>query len=152
MVSCNPQPSETESNYVEEEVIMDDAEEPAVITAEGEDFYLDPEGNVVYTFLIAENMPSFAGSGTLDDYLLANLKYPIQARENESEGTVIVDFVVAPDGSIHSARVIKPAEDDLLNQEALRVVNSMPSWNPGLNDGKAVAYRYSLPIVFKLKN
>ncbi|MCA6074557.1 energy transducer TonB [Fulvivirga sedimenti] len=152
LFACNPQPSETEVIDADDmEEVMDDAEEQSGVIKEGQDFFIDEEGNMVYTFLTEENMPSFAGPGTLNDFVRENLTYPIEARENESEGTVVVDFVVAPDGSIRDARVTKPAEDELLNTEALRVVNLMPAWNPAMKDGAPVAYRFSLPVVFKFE-
>ena len=173
MYACNTQPSETEgttSEEVTEEAAeaMDDAadavdeaiDDAAVQTenaaankmeAEGaQNFYLDPEGNVVYTFLTEENMPRFT-DGDLNEYLKENLKYPIKSRENGSEGTVVVNFIVSSDGAVHGAKVVKATDDELLNAEALRVVQEMPNWTPGMQDGKAVSYQYNLPVAFRLK-
>ena len=129
-----------------------DTDEPSAEVKVGEnDFYYEESGAVVYTFLMEEDRPTFK-DGTLPDYIQSNLEYPRAARENESEGTVIVDFIVTSSGAIDNAKVVKPHEDELLNTEALRVVNSMPAWNPGMKDGEAVAYKYSLPIHFVLKD
>ena len=119
-------------------------------TSKGDNYYMDDEGNMVYTFLTEENMPVFS-NGNLNEYLRDNLKYPLESRENESEGTVIVSFVVTPDGSVRDAEVVKPSNDELLNEEALRVVREMPDWTPGMMEGKAVSYKYNLPVQFVLK-
>ncbi|MEJ2005061.1 MAG: energy transducer TonB, partial [Cyclobacteriaceae bacterium] len=162
LFSCNPQPSETESNMTDEvdEMIQDDMADEVVnrvddmsekLEAEGaENYYTDPEGNVVYTYLVEENMPSFT-DGSLQEYLSTNLIYPQESRENGSEGTVVVRFIVAKNGEIHNPKVVKPVDDELLNAEALRVVRAMPNWAPGIKDGKAVPYQYSLPISFRLE-
>ncbi len=163
LFSCNPEPSETESNRMDgmDEVVQEDMEGDVVRTvddmsekleAEGaENYYTDPEGNVVYTFLAEEDMPSFR-EGTIGEYLSENLIYPQEARENGSEGTVAVGFNVSKDGEIHDARVVNPADDDLLNTEALRIVRSMPLWNPGMKDGRAVPFQYRLPVRFTLND
>jgi len=179
LFACNPQPSETESDAVDaaEEALRDadelsddvvdavdraaddavDAAENAVdpmtekVNAEGAvNYFTDPEGNIIYTFLVEENMPSFA-EGSLQDYLSEQLVYPQESEENGSEGTVVVTFVVSKTGEVHSARVVKPTNDELLNAEALRVVERMPRWNPGMKEGQPVGYKYNLPVVFKLK-
>lgn len=86
----------------------------------------------------------------LNAWLKANLKYPQEAIANKLEGTVVVGFTVAEDGSITQAAVsigVKPA----LDKEALRLVNSMPKWKPALKDGKPVSAYKAIPIVFSLK-
>ncbi len=161
LFTCNPQPSETEVNSEEEPVQQADAmgEEIDAVSNEmtekmnaeaAENYYIDPQGNIVYTFLEEENMPTFA-EGSLQEYLSENLIYPQESRENESEGTVVVSFIVAMNGDIHAAEVVKPTNDELLNTEAIRVIENMPAWNPGIKDGKNVPYKYHLPISFKLK-
>ena len=66
------------------------------------------------------------------------------------EGRVIVQFVVDKDGSVMDAKVVRSI-DPLLDKEALRVINLMPKWKPGKNQGEAVRIRYTIPVTFKLK-
>ncbi len=98
-----------------------------------------------------DKMPLFPG-GTqgLLQYLKDNVKYPVDAEKKKKSGRVLVAFDVDTDGNVVDAEVVKhiwPSLDD----EALRVVESMPKWRPGIKDGKAVRIRYTLPITFRLK-
>ena len=83
-------------------------------------------------------------------FLAMNLRYPVKAIENHIEGNVAVRFVVEKDGSLSGMHVLQGA-DPYLDAEALRVIGSMPKWNPGRVDGKPVRTRFVLPIVFKLQ-
>jgi protein TonB len=77
------------------------------------------------------------------------MKYPAQARRMGVEGKVFVQFVIGKDGAISDVKVIKGIGAGC-DEEAIRVVQSSPSWNPGKQRGKAVKQRYTLPIIFKL--
>jgi protein TonB len=67
------------------------------------------------------------------------------------EGKVYVQFVVTAEGMIESPVVLKGvANAELFSKEALRVVRNMPKWNPGMNDGKNVSVKTTIPIAFKL--
>jgi TonB family protein len=92
-------------------------------------------------------MPSFPGGDqALMDYLKANVRYP--EVKDSLDGRVVVSFVVECDGSITDAKVVKsltPAYD----AEALRVVNAMPKWVPGKQDGEAIRTKYSIPFTFR---
>ena len=97
-----------------------------------------------------DEMPQFPGGfGGLMQYLSSNLRYPKDAKEAGSEGSVVVSFIVEEDGSISNASVTKPTYSSL-DEEALRVVSSMPKWMPGKHNGKAVRVKYSLPVSFRL--
>lgn len=63
-----------------------------------------------------------------------NIKYPTKAIENKIQGRVIVQFVVNKDGSISGAKIVRSVDPDL-DKEALRVINSMPQWKPGMQKG-----------------
>ena len=95
----------------------------------------------------AEKMPSFKGN--INEWLSQHLFYPTVAAENGIQGTVIVSFVVGKDGSISRAHVVRSV-DPSLDREALRVVNSMPKWNPGLDNGEPVAVWFTYPVRFRL--
>lgn len=101
-------------------------------------------------FDIVEQMPEFPGGYVkLKKYLDSHLKYPEVAQENGIQGNVIVQFVVNTDGSISDAQVVRRL-DPSCDEEALRLINSMPRWTPGKQDGKDVRVKYTVPITFKL--
>lgn len=83
-------------------------------------------------------------------YLASSIKYPVVAQENGVQGRVIISFVVEDDGSISHVKVAKPV-DPSLDREAMRVVESMPEWIPGKQNGECVRVRYSVPVVFRLE-
>ena len=102
-------------------------------------------------FDVVEQMPQFSGGiEALLKYLAENVRYPKEAEEKSLQGRVIATFVVEKDGSISRAKVVKSV-DPLLDEEALRVVNSMPNWTPGRQNGEPVAVKYAIPISFKLQ-
>lgn len=104
--------------------------------------------NFIYEF--AEQMPEFmGGEAALRNYLNSNINYPKLAKENKIEGKVICKFVVDPAGNILNANVIKGIGYDC-DQEALRVVQAMPKWTAGKQNGRAVNVSVVLPIFFKL--
>lgn len=99
-------------------------------------------------FTVAEQMPSFKGN--VNAWLSSHISYPAVAAENGIQGRVVVKFVVGRDGSVSQAQVVRGV-DPSLDREALRVVNSMPKWNPGMNNGQAANVWFTLPITFKLQ-
>lgn len=102
------------------------------------------------SFFPFESMPEFiGGNNALSNYLGQNINYPPDARNKGIEGKVVLTFVVDKDGIIKNIEVVEYSHN-LLNQEALRVVKSMPKWKPGFQDGKVVEVKYTLPISFKL--
>ena len=99
----------------------------------------------------ADKMPSFPGGNrALDAFLEENLKYSKSDVKGSKEARVNIDFVVNTDGSL-SYIGIKRSVNSKLDTEALRVVDLMPKWNPGTNNGLPVAVYYVLPIIFKGK-
>lgn len=93
-----------------------------------------------------EQMPQF---DELNEYLSTHLRYPEAAKDNNIQGKVSVEFVVNEDGSITNARVVRGIGSGC-DQEALRVINGMPKWKPGKQNGKAVKVYFVLPTVFVL--
>ena len=109
------------------------------------------EGDEGEVFQVVEQMPEFPGGmDKLMEYLSKNIKYPSIAQENNIQGRVIVEFVVNKDGSIVEPKVMRSV-DTSLDNEAMRVIKSMPKWNPGKQRGKAVRVRYTVPVLFRLK-
>lgn len=106
------------------------------------------EDNKVH--VTVEQMPQFPGGETaLLQYIRDNLKYPTIAQENGIQGRVIVRFVVSKDGSVKDITVLRGV-DSSLDKEAVRVVNSLPKFIPGKQNGHAVNVFYTLPVSFKL--
>ena len=97
-----------------------------------------------------EVMPEYpGGAAAFMRYLAQNVKYPTVAQENGTQGIVVVQFVVDADGSVTNAHVITSV-DPYLDEEALRVIKSMPRWTPGKLNGKPVRVKYTTPIKFRL--
>ena len=102
-------------------------------------------------FKVVEVMPEFPGGpAKMMEYIQKNIKYPMMARESDIQGKVFVSFVVEPDGSISNVTVMRGIGGGC-DEEAVRVVNSMPKWNPGKQRGTAVRCAFTVPIIFKLQ-
>ena len=110
----------------------------------------EPEEQTI--FEVVEQMPEFPNGGMagLMQYLSKNIKYPTIAQENGTHGRVTVQFVVNRDGSIVDAKVLRGV-DPYLDKEAIRVISSMPKWKPGMQRGKAVRVKYTVPVMFRLQ-
>ena len=102
--------------------------------------------------LSVEKYPEFPGGpNALMNYLRRNLKYPETAKKNKLEGRVFVGFVVEKDGSVTNVNVLRGVCEELDN-EAVRVVKSLPKFTPGMNNGEPVRVQYTLPVSFKLND
>ena len=108
-----------------------------------------PQEKVI--FQVVEEMPQFPGGmGEAMKFLAKNMKYPVAAQQAKIEGRVIVQFVVEKDGSVSDVKVMRGVNSEL-DAEAIRVVSMMPKWIPGKQRGKAVAVKYTMPIMFRLQ-
>ncbi len=102
-------------------------------------------------FTIVEEMPSFpGGEEALFKYLGKNIEYPVMASDAGIQGVVYVNFVIDKDGKVKDAKVLKGIGGGC-NEEALRVIKTMPAWKPGKQRGKAVKVSYNLPVRFVLR-
>lgn len=102
-------------------------------------------------FLSVEENPEFPGGpAKLLEYIQKNLEYPEAARENEIQGRVFVGFIVEEDGSVSNVKILRGIGYGC-DEEAIRLVNSLPKFKPGKQRGKPIRVQYNLPIVFKLK-
>lgn len=109
----------------------------------------DDEDNKVFDMV--EQQPLFpGGQAEMMSWIGSHLKYPAIAAENGIEGKVIVQFVVGKNGAIRDANIVR-ALNPSCDKEALRVVNAMPRWLPGKQNGKEVSVKFTLPITFKLQ-
>ena len=95
-----------------------------------------------------ENMPTF--NGNLNQWLVQNMKYPVEAMNKKEQGKVIVQFIVSENGEVSEPKIIRSVSP-ALDKEACRIVLAMPKWNPGKLKGKPVAVRFVLPITFRLQ-
>ena len=95
-----------------------------------------------------DQQPLFpGGQESLDRFLNKNLIYPITLKEQHIRERVVCQFVVNTDGSVSDIKVVR-SNNQAFNAEALRVLDLMPRWEPGLVNGKPVRTQYSLPINF----
>ncbi len=144
------------------EIVDDDAEVEEDIMASTEDqvewvdldeidyVEVEPEPEEEEIFMVVEDAPEFpGGTQALLDYLRKNIKYPPICRENGIQGRVLVSFVVNKDGAIVEPQVVKSVNKQL-DQEALRVISTMPNWKPGKQRGKPVRVKYTVPVNFRL--
>ena len=157
-----PQPVEQPQQTTQLEIVDDNVEtEDININAEVEqneviEEYVAPEvveEEVVEQeiFQIVEEMPAFpGGEQKLMEYVGKNIKYPQIARETGIQGRVFIGFVVEPDGSVSNVKLLRGIGGGC-DEEAMRVVKSMPKWKPGKQRGKAVRVSYQIPVFFKLQ-
>ncbi|KUG06382.1 hypothetical protein ASU33_03225 [Solirubrum puertoriconensis] len=103
----------------------------------------------MYTF--AEQMPKFRGSGSDSIYAFINKnrQYPAEAAAQRLDGKVFVNFVVNPTGAVEHAKIVK-SSNPVFEAEALRLVQMMPAWEPGKQNGRAVHVAQTLQINFPL--
>ena len=97
-------------------------------------------------------MPVFEGGdiNAFRNYIAKSIKYPESAAENGIQGKVIVSFIVEADGKVTNVKVVRGI-DPALDQEAVRVIESSPKWQPGKQRGKPVRVNLTFPVVFKLE-
>jgi TonB family protein len=116
----------------------DDVKNFSHVTADGQ----------VYT--VVDQMPEFNGGfEALGSYLASNIEYPKKALQAGISGTVFTQFIVDTDGTITDVSVVKGLSDEI-DSEAIRVVESMPAWLPGKQEGKLVRVRFVIPIKFAM--
>ncbi|MBQ21754.1 MAG: hypothetical protein CMD31_13450 [Flavobacteriales bacterium] len=115
-----------------------------------EPFTIEEEKIDTDVFVIVEQMPEFpGGQDSLYKFLGANIVYPNKAKKDGVEGKVYINFTIEKDGSINEVKVLRGVHP-LLDEEAVRVVESFPKWKPGKQKGKTVRVSYNLPLNFVL--
>jgi protein TonB len=108
----------------------------------------DPEAT---PFVVVEEMPQFPGGDVaLLKYIMEHTQYPEVAKENNIQGKVIVRFCVTSKGGVSQVSILKGVDPEL-DKEAIRVVNTLPTFRPGKQGGKPVPVWYMVPITFTLK-
>ena len=103
-------------------------------------------------FQLVEEKPKFQGGDANDfsKWVNQRLVYPEIAKENGVQGRVMLQFTVAPDGSVTNVKVVRGV-DSALDKEAVRVVSSSPKWTPGRQRDRAVKVVYTFPVIFQLR-
>lgn len=133
------------------EINTEDEKDVEVVIAPPVEAPVEEEEEEV-VFVVVETMPEFpGGQQALFKYLSENVRYPVIAQENGIQGRVICQFVVNKDGAIVDVEVVRSGGDPSLDKEAIRVIKSMPKWNPGKQRGKAVRVKYTVPVNFRLQ-
>ena len=113
------------------------------------EFKLDGK-NTSEVYDMVKEAPEFPGGPkAMMEYLKTNMRYPQIAKENGIQGRVILQFVVDETGKVTDPKILRGV-DPALDLEAIRLVEAMPQWTPGKQDGKAVAVKYTVPVSFKL--
>ena len=107
--------------------------------------------NANQVFTVVETMPKFpGGQGGLFQYLAKSFKYPTIAQKNKEQGRVIIQMIIGADGSLSNVKVLRSVSPSL-DAEAVRIVENMPKWEPGIQKGQPVSVQYTIPIVFRLQ-
>lgn len=101
-------------------------------------------------FRYVDKLPEAAYN--VDKYISENMQYPEIAYKENIEGVLSVKFVVSPTGDIDSAVIVGKKLGAGLEEEAIRIISSMPSWRPAMLNGKAVRSAYIQKIVFRINN
>ena len=132
--------------YASESIVASAPQQRYVFT-----LHKDGSGTTGKPFDVVEQMPQFPGGpAEMMAFLAKNIRYPVAAEKAGVQGRVIVTFVVEKDGSIAEARIVKSVSPEL-DAEALRVINAMPNWLPGRQNGEAVRVKYTVPVTFRLQ-
>ena len=103
-------------------------------------------------YIVVEQMPEFPGGDrAMMDFVKDNIQYPAEAKEKGIKGLLYVNFIVEPDGSLSSIKVLKGVGGGC-DEEAIRIVESMPKFKPGMQNGEAVRVSYTIPVIFRLED
>ena len=153
-----PPPQVTIINVVEDDVEVEDDIEIDVDMdddTEMEEYVpvIEEEEEIVEEkiFLVVEQMPSFpGGEAKMYGYIGKNIEYPRMAKESGISGRVFVTFVVEKDGAVTDVQILRGIGGGC-DEEAVRVIKSMPRWKPGKQRGKPVRVQYRMPIKFTLQ-
>lgn len=159
-IKATPPPPPPKKQIIEVFEIVDEPEEPEEIPEfidpelllPEEIHYIEPAVEVIdeeKVWTRVEIFPKFpGGQEAFFEYLRDEIKYPKEAKRAGVSGRVYVRFVVGKNGEILEAEVLNGPGYGL-NDEALRVIRSMPAWSPGIQNGNAVKVEFKIPIVFR---
>ena len=98
-----------------------------------------------------ETMPRFpGGEKAMMEFIATNLKYPQQAVKENIQGAVLAEFVIDAEGKVTAPQIIRSLSPEC-DREVIRVINLMPAWTPGQQEGKAVNVKFTIPIMYRLQ-
>jgi outer membrane biosynthesis protein TonB len=121
----------------------EDAFSSELSTSSSSNSWVDEDGETIYKK--TEVPPEFVGGkDALFKYINDSIKYP----EDVQRGNVYIAFVITKEGAVRDARIVKGINENC-DKEALRLINNMPAWDPGMEKGKIVSSVYGLPIIFR---
>lgn len=147
-----PKKETTEEKREVKEYHVDDKEESQQIVEQQTKPEPEPESNSNKIFTAVEQKPQFpGGDAALLRWLSTHIQYPLIAQEEGAQGRVIVQFVVEKDGRVGQTKIAR-GRHPALDQEALRLVKSLPRFTPGYMNGTPVRCWFTLPVTFKLQN
>ena len=134
-------------SYEAKEVVMPGYKAMHSTTASKQTDNITNEGDEAYD--VVEVMPQFPGGPqALFQYLTKKIEQPIVTDGKGVQGRVIVTFIVERDGTTSNHKITKSV-NPFLDEEALRLIKSMPRWSPGKQNGKAVRVKYTAPVSFR---
>lgn len=139
---------------IENEILFEDDETDFDDEVQMYDFDVseEQEEEEEHIFVVVEDMPTFRGGDVnkFRNWVQQRVNYPQIAAENGVQGKVFLMFVVEPDGSVSNVTIMRGV-DPSLDNEAIRVVESSPSWSPGKQRGAPVRVRFSITVNFQLQ-
>ena len=123
-----------------------------VVYVEPQGIQQSPQNDGSVPFQMVEVKPTFDGgdANKFSMWVNSQLVYPKEAKDNNIQGRVTLQFTVGKDGSVYGVKVLRGAHE-LLDNEAVRVVSASPKWSPGKMKGEPVAVTYTFPVIFQLK-
>ena len=98
---------------------------------------------------VVEKQPEYKGGyDAMMNFLKNNIRYPETAKKSGIQGTVYIQFIVEKTGKVARVKILRGISKEC-DEEAIRVVNSMPKWIPGRQSGKAVPVMFQIPVKFQ---
>ena len=152
MQSLEPANIEADATPEAVEVEAEPEEAPAFDEANTEEQVTEePVTQSKKVYESVEQMPEFPGGMEgLMRYLQQNVQYPPIAVQNNVQGRVVVQFIIDETGQVGDVEVVRSVSEEV-DAEAVRVIKSMPKFEPGRQNGEPVAVWYTLPIAFKMQ-
>ena len=125
-------------------------EEPEIVFVQYDVVVEKPKRSEDEIFKAVEQMPQFpGGEAALMKYIDSHIQYPPEAKKNNIQGRVVVQFVVDKTGKVGEVKVVRSVDKDL-DKEAVRLIKTLPKFIPGRQNGQTVAVWYTLPVKFEL--
>lgn len=126
---------------------------PVVFKIMGEPESENAQGAPV-PYSVVEQKPTFMGKDPNSDFgkwVFSQVKYPEEATKNNIQGRVTLQFTIAKDGKVKDVTIARSSGNELLDNEALRVISMSPQWEPGKQGGEPVNVKFTFPLVFQLR-